>query len=153
MIDPFEALRSQIDRIFNDFSRGIGFPRGFWDDGARLPFGWSGNGTTPSLDMYEADGKVMISAELPGVDEQDIDISVHDDTLTISGEKKSEFEHKEGETYRSERSYGRFSRSVRLPFQIDPDKVEARYDKGVLKLTIDKPAEAMERVKKIPLRH
>lgn len=152
MGDPLEALHSHIDRIFSDFSRGIGFPRGFWDDGARLPFGWVGNGT-PSLDMHEADGKIMISAELPGVDERDIEISVHEDMLTISGEKKSEFEDREGEAYRSERSYGRFSRTLRLPFQVDADKVEARYDKGVLKLTIEKPAGAMEQAKKIPIRH
>src|SRR5690606_7161427 len=108
---------------------------------------------TPSLDMHEADGKIMISAELPGVDERDIEISVHEDMLTISGEKKSEFEDREGDAYRSERSYGRFSRTLRLPFQVDADKVEARYDKGVLKLTIEKPAGAMEQAKKIPIQH
>ena len=107
----------------------------------------------PSMEMHEADGKVMISAELPGVDEKDVDISVKEDMLTISGEKKSEREFKEGEGYRTERSYGRFSRSVSLPFTIDPDSVEARFDRGVLKLTIPKPPEAQQQVKKIQIKH
>jgi HSP20 family protein len=103
--------------------------------------------------MRETDNQVLLNAELPGVDEKDIDISVADDILTISGEKKSEFERKEGDRYRSERSYGRFSRSVSLPFSIDADKVEARFDRGVLKLTIPKPADAQKQMRKIPIRH
>lgn len=151
---PFDELHDRIDRIFSDFSRGFGMPD-LWGDGGRMGTSmWGGNGRLmPSMEMHEADGKVMISAELPGVDEKDIDISVQDDMLTISGEKKSEVEHKEGAGHRTERSYGRFSRSVSLPFAIDPDKVEARFDKGVLKLTIPRPAEAQQHVKKIPIKH
>lgn len=152
---PFDQLHSQIDRLFSDFSRGFGFPSSFWDDGMRLPRSvWGNNGDLmPSMEMHDADGKVTISAELPGVDEKDISISVADDMLTISGEKKSEFETKEGEVRRSERSYGKFSRSVSLPFTIDGDKVDARFDKGVLKLTIDKPKDAQPQTKKIAIRH
>lgn len=152
VLDPFDMLQSRIDKIFHDFPRGFGFPRGFWNDEIRP--GWGGDGSVmPYLDMHEADGKVMIAAELPGVDENDIDISVEDDRITISGEKKSEVEHKEGETYRSERSYGHFYRTVSLPFSIDPEKVEARFDKGVLKLTVEKPPEAQQHVKKIAIKH
>src|SRR5690606_7548238 len=129
---------------FSEFGNGFGFPKSFWEDGMRMPAVWGDGKVMPSLEMHEANGKVTISAELPGVDEKDIDVSVDDQLLTISGEKKSEVEHKDGDRYRSERSYGKFSRSVTLPFAIDPDKVEARFDKGVLKLTIDKPAEAQQ---------
>jgi HSP20 family protein len=150
---PFDELHDRIDRIFNDFSRGFGLPD-MWGDGGRMGQ-WMGTGShlMPSMEMHEADGKLMISAELPGVDEKDVEISVKDDVLTISGEKKSEKEFKEGEGYRSERSYGSFSRSVSLPFSIDPNAVEARFDKGVLKLTIPKPPEALQQVKKIPIKH
>lgn len=148
-MSPFDMLQDRIDRMFDDFSSGFGMPGlGRMGGMSRGEFG-----VTPSLEMHEQDGKVMINAELPGVDEKDIDISADGDMLTISGEKKSEFEGKENGGYRSERSYGRFSRSVQLPFDIDPGKVEARYDRGVLKLSIDRPPEAAQQAKKIEIRH
>lgn len=152
MMSPFDVLQDRIDRMFDDFSTGFRMPSMFGD---RMPsmFGDGDFAVMPSLDMHESDNQVMLSAELPGVDEKDIDISVADDMLTISGEKKSAFERKEGDRYRSERSYGRFSRSVSLPFKIDADKVEAKFDKGVLKLTIPKPAEAQQQMRKIPIKH
>lgn len=145
-VSPFDLLQSRIDRMFEDFA---GLPMGrsmlSSDGGFEL---------MPSLEMHEQDNKVMLNAELPGVAEQDVDISCDDNTLTISGEKKSEFEDKQKNgNYRSERSYGRFSRSVELPFRIDPAKVDARFDNGVLKLTIEKPAEAEQLSRKIPIRH
>ncbi len=152
---PFDELHDRIDRIFSDFSRGFGMPD-LWGNGGRMGGGqmWGGGGRLmPTMEMHEADGKVMIAAELPGVDEKDIDISVQDDMLTISGEKRAEVEHKEGAGHRTERTYGKFSRSVSLPFDIDPDQVEARFDKGVLKLTIPKPPEAQQQVKKIQIKH
>lgn len=151
-VSPFDLLQSRIDRIFSDFNSTFGMPKSFWDDGFRMPAAWGGK-PMPSLEMHDANGKVTITAELPGVEEKDIEVSVDDDMLTIAGEKKSEFEEKEGETYRSERSYGKFSRSVNLGFTIDPAKVEARFDKGVLKLAIAKPAQAQAKVKKIPIKH
>ena len=144
-LSPFDALQSQIDRVFNDFTRGFGMPRSLWGEEGS-PF--------PSLEMHDEGNKVMLAAELPGVDESDIDISADGQMLTISGEKKSEYESKEGQGgYRTERTYGSFSRSVSLPFDIDPDKVDARFDRGVLKLTIEKPAEAMRATRKIPIKH
>lgn len=143
-MSPFDMLQDRIDRMFDDFAAGFPVPRTMGGDGFEL---------SPSLEMHEQDGKVMINAELPGVDEKDIDISADGDVLTISGEKKSEFEGKENGGYRTERSYGRFSRSVQLPFDIDPEKVEARYDKGVLKLSIDRPPEAGQQARKIEIRH
>lgn len=152
-VSPFDLLHSQIDRIFSDFGSSFGFSKSFLDDGIRMPSVWGDGKVIPFLEMHDADGKVTITAELPGVEEQDIDVSVDDQTLTISGEKKSEIEHKDGDRYRSERAYGKFSRTVSLPFKIDANKIDARYDKGVLKVTLEKPAEAQQQVKKIPIRH
>jgi HSP20 family protein len=153
MSNPLEALHQRIDRIFNEFGSGFGFPKSFWDEGMRMPSVWGDAGVMPSLELHDTDGKVTVTAELPGVDEKDINVSVDDQMLTISGEKKSEVEHKDGDRYRSERSYGKFSRSVSLPFAIDPGKVDARFDKGVLTLKIEKPAEAVHKAKKIEIRH
>jgi HSP20 family protein len=153
VISPFDLLQDRIDRMFDDFSTGFRMPSAF---GSSMPSMFGGDSdfaVTPSLDMHESDNQVMLTAELPGVDEKDIDISVSDDMLTISGEKKHEFERKEGDRYRSERSYGKFARSVSLPFKIDADKVEAKFDRGVLKLTIPKPAEAQQQMKKIQIKH
>lgn len=151
--NPFEALHQRVDRIFNEFSSGFGFPKSFWDDGLKMPAMWGEQNVMPSLEMHDSDGKVTVAAELPGVAEQDIDVSVDNQLLTISGEKKSEVEHKDGDRFRTERSYGKFSRSVTLPFAIDPAQVDARFDNGVLKLTIEKPAEAAQKAKKIEIRH
>lgn len=151
--NPFEALHQRIDRIFSEFGNGFGLPKSFWDEGMRLPAVWGEGEVMPSLEMHDTDGKVTVTAELPGVDEKDIEVSVDNQMLTISGEKKSEAEHKDGDRFRTERSYGSFSRSVSLPFAIDPAKVDARFDKGVLKLVIEKPAEAVQKAKKIEIRH
>lgn len=94
----------------------------------------------PAIDMYEKDNKYMVKAELPGLKEEDVDVSVVGDRLTIKGEKKAETEVKEENYYRSERSYGGFFRSIDLPPDADPAKVEASYDDGVLEVTIPKTA-------------
>ncbi len=140
---PFEMLHERIDRMFDDFASGFGMQSLTGGDMRGMP----------TLEMHEQDGKLLVNAELPGVDEKDIDISVDDDILTIAGEKRSEFKGNENGGYRTERTYGRFSRSVQLPFSVDPEKVDARFDKGVLKLSIERPAEAMEKSRKSPIRH
>lgn len=145
--NPLDLLQRQIDRIFDDFSTGFRVPDLFSDLSS------SGSDLMPSIDVNETDDALMITAELPGVDEKDVDITVSDQMLTISGEKKSEREDKRGGGYRRERSYGMFSRTINLPFDIDPDKVEAKFDRGVLTLTIPKPASAKQNVKKIPIKH
>lgn len=141
--DPFTELHRRIDRLFSDFSRGFDLPT-MWGNGEQV---------MPSMEMHDGDGKLTVTAELPGVDENDIDVSIDGDMLTISGEKRSEHESKEGGVTRSERSYGKFSRSVSLPFEPDSDKVDARFDKGVLKLTIEKPADAHPKARRIEIRH
>jgi HSP20 family protein len=94
----------------------------------------------PDLDVFEKDGKFIVKAELPGLDENDIDVSVQGNMLTIKGEKKTEQEVKEEDYYRCERSYGSFFRSIPLPSSVDKDKVEADYHNGVLEVTLPKIA-------------
>ena len=135
-------LQRQIDRLFDDFS-------GRWP---ALRTGDGNGGYWPALDMTETNDAVDVTAELPGVDPKDVDISVVGDTLTIKGEKKTEKETKEKDFYCAERSYGAFARTVELPFEIDAAKVEANFDKGVLKVHVAKPPSAKKEVKKIAVK-
>lgn len=96
----------------------------------------------PSMEMYEKDSKFIIKAELPGVKEKDIDVSVSDHTLTIKGEKAAEKEVNEEDYYFSESTYGSFMRSITLPTDVDADKVEASLNDGVLEVSVPKIAEA-----------
>lgn len=134
-------LQRQIDRLFDDF-------------GGRLPrIGNGGDGKYwPALDMTETPDAVDVAAELPGVDPKDVDITAVGNTLTIKGEKKTEKETKEKDFYCAERSYGSFVRSVELPFEIDASKVDASFDKGVLKVHVGKPPGVKKETKKIPVK-
>ena len=135
-------LQRQIDRLFDDFA-------------GRWPVDRPGNGNGhywPALDMTETNDAVDVTAELPGIDAKDVDIVVEGDTLTIKGEKKTEKETKDKNYFCAERSYGEFTRSIELPFEIDTTKVEASFDKGVLKVHIGKPAGVKKDVKKIPVK-
>ncbi len=118
----FEGL---LDRFFEDWPR--------WRESGQW---W------PSVDVAEDKDKLTVTAEVPGLEAEDIDISLTGETLTIKGEKKRESEAKEENYHRVERSYGSFVRSFRLPAEVDPDKVKASYKKGVLTLTLPKAAEA-----------
>lgn len=97
-------------------------------------------GWTPALDVFEKRGNFIIKAELPGIREEDIDLSIAGDTLTIKGEKKSENEIDEDDYYHVERLYGSFMRSISLPSNIDTDKIEAKYEDGVLEISLPKTA-------------
>src|ERR1041384_7119619 len=90
------------------------------------------NGWTPAVDLYEDKDNLIVKVELPGMKRQEIDISVHDGTLTISGEKKHEEKSQDGEPYRSERFFGRFHRTLALPKPVEPDKAKANYHEGLL---------------------
>jgi HSP20 family protein len=104
---------------------------------------------TPSVDVVESDNEVKVIAELPGLDDKDIDVSLSDDTLTIKGEKKHENERKGRDYYRMERAWGSFSRSVALPCEVVSDKAEAVFDKGVLTISLPKSGEAAAKSRKI----
>ena len=137
--NPFVSLQSEIDRLFDDFTRG--FPS--------LGNGMT-NVTLPTMDVSETDKEIEITAELPGLEEKDVQIIVSDNVLTIRGEKKAEKEQKDQNYRLVERSYGSFERSLELPDGVNPDAITASIDKGVLKVVVPKPAPAQ--VKKIEVK-
>lgn len=140
-LDMFRSLQRQIDHLFQDFSHGM--PQ----------FMESGNGFMPvSLDVAETDKAFEVMAELPGASPEDIDISLKDDMLTIKAEKKAEKDDKQKNYHLHERSYGMFQRSFMLPAGIDSAKVEASFDKGVLKVTLPKLPEAASKMRKIAVK-
>jgi len=100
------------------------------------------SGWTPAIDMHEDKDNVIVKAELPGMKKEDIDVSLHDGMLSISGERKSEKEFENAEVYRAERFVGRFQRSLTLPAPVAADKVKAQYKDGVLTITLPKTEEA-----------
>jgi HSP20 family protein len=141
-IDPFLALRHEMDRVFDDLLRGFGMP----SLPPPSPFGrMPAPMLAPHVDVSESDEEVRIAAELPGIDEQDVEVSLSGDILTIRGEKRIEQDEK-GRDYRIvERARGSFSRSLRLPFMVDPAQVQATVKDGVLTITIPKPRELREK--------
>ncbi|HKS85297.1 MAG TPA: Hsp20/alpha crystallin family protein [Pseudolabrys sp.] len=131
--NPFTSLQREIDRLFDDSTRG--FPSG-------LP-SLSGNGAAalvPSMDVTETDKEIEITAELPGLEEKDVQINVADSFLTIRGEKKAEKEQKDKNYRLIERSYGSFERTLELPEGVNAEAIKATISKGVLKVTVPKPA-------------
>ena len=150
---PFEALRNQVDRLFHDFQTGfLQAPtyrslldiEPFW----RRDFGLD---LTPAMDIVEKDKAFEVTAELPGLDVKDIDIQLSEGMLTIKGEKQEQKEEKTKDRYVSERRYGSFRRSLRVPGSVDADKIEASYKSGVLTVTLPKSSEAQNNQKKIPV--
>jgi len=139
---PFESLRREIDQIFDNFHTG------FWRAPA-IPAVFDAQVVGPAADFAEHDKAYEVTAELPGLDAADIDVKFAHNTLTISGEKKEEKEEKKKDYYLSERRYGSFQRSFQLPDGIDSDKIEAKFNKGVLKVTLPKTEKAQNHVKKI----
>ncbi len=103
----------------------------------------------PAVDVYEDEHNLTLKLEVPGMNEDDIKVTVENNTLTVSGERKFENEEKEENFHRIERRYGSFTRTFRLPTTVDAEKVEAAYDKGVLKITLAKRAEAKPKTIKI----
>ena len=103
----------------------------------------------PPVDVYEDEHNLVLKMEIPGVNEEDLKVSLENNTLTVTGERKFEKEEKEENFHRIERRFGSFTRTFRLPNTVDPEKVEAGYDKGILKLTLGKRAEAKPKEIKI----
>jgi len=125
---PFRELE-EWERRFDDL-----FGRPLW----RLPV--EEKGWMPAVDVFEKEDKFVVKAELPGMKDEDIDVSVVGDTLSIKGEKKTETEIKDEDYYRCERSYGSFYRSIPLPSNVDADKIEASFEDGVLEVALPKSA-------------
>jgi HSP20 family protein len=138
--DPFSLFREEMNRLFDNFFRGFDIEA----FEPRISF-------SPKIDVSETDKEITVTAELPGMEEKDIDVSLEKDRITIKGEKKEEKEEKGKDFYRSERSFGSFVRTIPLPKEIDTDKVDAQFKKGVLTITLPKTPEAIKEVKKIPI--
>ena len=150
---PFESLHAEIDRIFDEFGRGrLPSIRRLYDMeplwNSEVSFGTS----LPAVDVLEKEKEYQISAELPGIDEKDIEISVADGVLTVKGEKKEQREERDRNYYRTERRYGSFQRAFELPPSVDQGKIEAKFERGVLTLTLPKTAEAQEKPKTIAIK-
>ena len=142
--NPLVSLQREINHVFDDF----------WH---KVESGWNGQNDAvgmfgPSTDVTETDKGVDVSIELPGMTEEDIDISLTSDTMTIRGEKKIEHEEERKGVYMSERSYGSFYRTVPLPAGVDADKADAKFKNGVLTVSLPKTAEAQAKVKRIPVK-
>jgi len=140
--DPFGSLFREVQKTFEDFSR-------------RSPLsGFSSDMLAPRIDIAESKDAIDLTAELPGVDEKDVDVTLADGVLTIRGEKKAERDEKDKDKnwHAVERSYGSFSRTISLPFDPDSAKVEAKFDKGVLHVHLPKPAEVAKKQQKIEIK-
>jgi len=140
VMDPFVSLHREVNRLFDDFFGGAG---------SRLPSAGSGGLGWPQTDVVETDKEYRVTAELPGLEEKDIDLTFQDGVLTLKGEKKVEHDD-EGARY-SERYHGRFQRSVSLGTDVDEEEVNASFKNGVLTVVLPKSAEAESKVKRISI--
>ncbi len=151
---PFLALRDQMDRLFDDFMRDWRMPSPSRDFFGLAPLGmppWGQGDVDVRFDVTETEDTIEVTAELPGLDEKDVELSVADGVLTVKGEKKSEKETKDRDYCMSERHYGSFSRAMRMPDTVDQNKVKARFDKGVLSIVLPKRAETKVKRRKIEI--
>jgi len=129
--NQLSTLRDEMNRLFD-----VSLP-GFGGREDRLLGVWN-----PPLDVFQDKDHVFVKTELPGMKKEDIQISLHENTLTVSGERKHDQEIREGDSYRSERFFGRFHRSVTLPVTVQTDNVKAQYKDGILTVTLSKAEEA-----------
>ena len=129
---PFGWLRQEIDRLFEDFGRPA---RGLAAIGSAF-------GPVPAVELVDDEKEYRLTAELPGMKEDDVEVSFAEGVLTLKGEKREETERRDAGFMLSERRYGAFERRVRLPGDVDPDKIDARFTKGVLTVTVGKDEKA-----------
>lgn len=143
---PYLSLQHDMNRVFDNFFRSF-------DTGLMSPFSEMSDGLfQPKVEVKESANDLRVSVELPGIDDKDLDVSITDDALTISGEKREAKEENTRGYYRMERSYGSFHRRIPFPCSIDKDKAEATFKKGVLNVVLPKTAEAKQNVKKISIK-
>jgi HSP20 family protein len=135
---PFFALQREMNRLFDDTFRNFGV----------APFSGASAGW-PSVEVAETDKAVRVTAELPGLEDKDIELRVENNVLTLKGEKRTEIQDKD-KRY-SERYYGRFERSLSLPSEVDDEHAEATFKNGVLSVTLPKTDRAREATKRIPI--
>ena len=147
--NPFESFQREMNRLFDDFFRGFG--------GTTLPApGRFGEGffgaATPRVDVSETDDAYEVVAELPGLEEKDVDVLLDRNMLTLKGEKRAEREQRDKNYYLAERSFGSFRRAIPLPVEIDQNKVEANFKNGVLTVRLPKAEQARSQAKRIEVR-
>jgi len=141
--NPFDVFQKEVNRLFDDFSR----------DFDLAPFRTTGEQRffSPSIDVKEDSKMITVKAELPGMEEKDVEVLLTDNVLTLQGEKKEEKEDKGEGYYHMERKYGSFRRVIPVPTGIDTKKVKAMFKNGVLTVTIAKTEEEMAKGEKIPV--
>ncbi len=142
---PFDSLQREMNNLFDDFFRGFDLtPRGFYAKGI--------GSFKPSVDVRENEKEIIIRAELPGVDEKDIEVSVTNDSVTIKGEKKEDKEDKGKNYYYMERSYGSFNRVIPLSVEIESGNASAGFKNGVLNITLPKSETHKAKGTKVPIK-
>jgi len=140
--DPFTSLQREVNEIFDNFLSGAGLPPNAAGGTAFL---------APDIDVTEDDKEIKVSADMPGIEDKDIDVSLENGVLTIRGEKRTEKEEKEKRYHMMERSYGSFQRSIPVGADVDEDKVTAEFKNGVLSITLPKSEKAKEKSRRIPI--
>jgi len=143
--DLFGTLRDEMDRVFEQFNRG-------WGSNLPATSTAGGGAIAPHFDVRDDGKAITIEAELPGVAEKDVSVTLADGILTVKGEKKQEREETKDNYYVSERSFGSFRRALRLPDEVDESKVEAHFDKGVLKIVAPKKPDAVKSERQIEIK-
>jgi len=142
--DPFLSLHREVNRLFDDVFRGFGSGLPSLDRGSPLGGGW------PSVEISNSDQEMKVTAEVPGLEEKDIEVLLNDGVLTLKGEKRSESEDKDRQF--SERYYGRFERRIPLGVEVKEDQVDATFRNGVLTVTLPKTEKAQSQVKRIAIK-
>ncbi|HYD29499.1 MAG TPA: Hsp20/alpha crystallin family protein [Azospirillaceae bacterium] len=154
--DPFYDLRAQMDRVFDSFMNAfqplsLMRPPMAMGEFMRPMMMGMGMEMSPRVDIAETEDSLTITADLPGLDENDIDVTIANGALTLRGQKKAEREERKQNYHLMERSYGTFNRSFRLPDTVDPEKVDARFDKGVLTVTLPKTEAGRSQIRRIQI--
>ena len=147
--DPVSQIHRDIDHLFDQFVRGIGAPRLNFGDGFDTLI--RPNLLKPKVDLSASDNQYLLTVEIPGVNEKDISVDIHNNNMTIKGEKKQEKEDKEKNYYRIERSYGSFQRVLSLPDDVDQDSIKAAFKNGVLTVTMQRNALPAAEVKQVEI--
>ncbi|PTM48841.1 Hsp20/alpha crystallin family protein [Phreatobacter oligotrophus] len=142
--DPFLSLHREINRLFDDVFRGFGSGLPALGGLSTFSDGW------PSVEISDGEKEIKVTAEVPGLEEKDIEVLLNDGVLTLKGEKRSETEDKARQF--SERFYGRFERRIPLGYEVQEDKVDARFRNGVLTVTLPKSEKAQSQVKRIAIK-
>jgi HSP20 family protein len=150
---PFESLRREVDRVFEDFIMDpfrLPFRRPVFDiEPFWQPVSWI---TSPAIDLIERDDAFEMTADMPGLDEKDVEVKVANGVLTVKGQKQQEKEEKKKDFHLRERRFNSYERSIRVPETVEPEKIEASFKNGVLKVVLPKTLEARKSVKKVEVK-